>query len=520
MSHGTARRRRLKAIATVVTLALLTACSSSAKPAAAPHPTSTAPIATTPTIAGFRNAGAGVLVAESLPAAVTAETTKAVTAPFPAFTSASEIFQLSTPTEPAAPADIILPLRAPATAEAVPVVFVSSTGTGGWEPLATTVTADGTSVRATTPHFSFFTTLLVPVKELIGAAKDLFDTATSGVTAEAKAPQCDQEAAARQAGWAVASKGPDTLRWCFGLDAHGTHQVMLVNNRRYPLDVSHAGATLVHSGPRDLTDAAHYVPVPTGLVLLFPRDEAVYTTTGPARFRTEVDGLAQSVYALQIGSETAVGLMNKFGLAKGLKAAAVADKLLSFSKCGLTLGHADGGDVLKNCFGDPALLLAAFGAKGLFLAAVMTASGLIQFFHSELNALGDQFNGRDGYSILVTHTAAAEPVGPSCTATEFGKLLDVTHIAGYHCVGRVAIAVGATPTPGLYGGRGQAVSLVFKAAGTRWVVVGGPGGGVFFSAQDLMGVSPSEVVAAGATLKDGAFNLSVPFCGARKGNCP
>lgn len=434
-AHRSGRRRLFTAAATALLLLLATSCSGHTSPAAAPtRSTGTAASSAPAALPGYQSVGAGVLVDSSLPAGTTARVDSNGRAPFPAFTSASDVFEVHVAQEPSAPAKIVLPLRTgTALAGQVPVVLVSETGTGDWQPLATSVVAGGGAVQATTPHFSFFTTLLVPLQDLISAAKDLFDSATSGVVAEAAAPRCDQEAAARQGEWAVTSKGPDTVKWCFGLDADGHHQVTVVNNRRYPLDIAHPGATLLHAGPRDLTDAAHYVPVPKGEVLRFPRDEATFTMTGPARFQTEFDGFAQSVYALQVGSETAVSTLNKFGLAKGLKAAKVADTLMSGSKCALTLGHVDGGEILKNCFNDPARLLAAFGAKGLFLAAVMTAGGLVQFFHSELNALGDQFNSRDSYRITVTSGTSGPLTLSSVRAlATAGTPVSAAELAGYH----------------------------------------------------------------------------------------
>lgn len=391
--------RSAVAVALVMALAMLAGCSG--KPAKVQPARAAAPAPTASPVAGLSDVGAGVLLDTTVADGAEANVASGVRQPY-AYEQLSEVYQVSVVSQPTAGARLAIPVRrAYDVSTDVPVVLVSNSVSGPWQPLAGTLVPGGQLVSAVTPHFSFFTAILVPVTAVIAELTKIFNEATSGALAEAKAPSCAKEKQARTQGWSVASTGQNTVQWCLGVAAGGSRYVTLVNNRRYPLSVAHPGGVEVARSDSASELASYAKFASPGRTLLLPRDRVSYTLTGSAKVRTEFDGSAQSLYALQVGVELAFAFLTKFGLVgnidKGLSVA------LQSTKCVTVLQDiGQTGRILRDCF-DPAMLRQAFGQSGLFLAAIMTVAPVAEFFRSSLNALGDQFNGRDRYGVNVTY---------------------------------------------------------------------------------------------------------------------
>jgi hypothetical protein len=118
------------------------------------------------------------------------------------------------------------------------------------------------------------------------------------------------------------------------------------------------------------------------------------------------------LYQLEFGVTTLVNVLTRFGAGSGLinngkiietgftTIVGYMDKFLTSKNCLNALLTLDPGTFISGCF-SPAQILDAFGWKGLFLAPLLTVGSLVEFFHSELNVIGDQFNDRDKYQILI-----------------------------------------------------------------------------------------------------------------------
>jgi len=113
--------------------------------------------------------------------------------------------------------------------------------------------------------------------------------------------------------------------------------------------------------------------------------------------------MGQSLVALQVGVETLAEILTWFGGSSGNAGFDDVATLLGIESCADALGQGAGA-MLTGCF-SPKEILEVFGAKGLLLAPVMAAGGVVAFFHSELNAIVDQFNGHDNYTVKINVAA-------------------------------------------------------------------------------------------------------------------
>jgi hypothetical protein len=356
--------------------------------------------------AGLTAIGAGAGADPSVAGTLEASEAQGVDAPFDQLDIAGRTIAIDATRQPAGPVTVSLPLTEPPGDDQVLLVATAASPEGPWELVPGRLSEDGRSVLFETPHFSWFTPLLFDLKQIFGGIKDLIDGVTSGATAEAKQPRCTDEQPAREGGWKASSTGPDTLKWCFGIE-DGARIARIVNARRYALVVDHPGGRLIESPTQDW-HAWLSQRVSAKATILPPRERATYSVAGNATFRTEFDGLANSLSQLEVGVETAVAIWTRLGADKKGLVGKLSD-VFDSGKCLGALQHTDnGGTVIQRCLGDAKQLGDALGWKGVALAAVMTSSSLVEFFRSELNALGDQLNGRDKYTLRIRY--AAPPV--------------------------------------------------------------------------------------------------------------
>ena len=176
--------------------------------------------------------------------------------------------------------------------------------------LPTTLTPDHRHVVARVPHFSFISAFVVKVKELATTLKEtILDGLTSNFNAQATPPLCQDESGAREDGYAIASDSKNTIYWCFGVE-DGKRVLRVVNNRRYPLAVSHPGMSVIDTGSTRLDFSRLSRLLSGGQTIISPRDEVVFGVDlepgTQAWLKTELDGLGQSLYQLEVGVSAAV----------------------------------------------------------------------------------------------------------------------------------------------------------------------------------------------------------------------
>lgn len=287
------------------------------------------------------------------------------------------------------------PARCPLTASSLSSPPTSADGP--WEPLETSQDIVDGTIEATTTHFSFFTAIFAPFVDIVKEAKKIFDDATGGFAADAEQLTCQAEPDARLR-VQITSSNSDAIKWCLGVEG-GTTILRVANNRRYSLQASHPGLTVVDAGFDPTSIAAWAAKLDNTYALLSPRRAVTFSVDGAtAGMNTEFNGVADSLYQLQLGVETLIAILGRFGITADKN---VALTLAGAPGCAATIGDPTGGNIIANCF-SPGDILRAFGPKAVFAAAFMAIGPLIEFFHSRFNALGDLISHRDQYSIAIT----------------------------------------------------------------------------------------------------------------------
>lgn len=339
----------------------------------------------------------------------------AVAHPYPELTPLTAVYKVTSSAQPRSEVVIRLPVISPPDPDSIPLAFSAPAPDGPWEPMQTEPGLVDGKVQATTTHFSWFTALLLPVKGLLAEARRVFDDATGGFVAESEQPGCGGEQEARQR-FTVASTSGTTLKWCFGKEGNDV-VLRVVNGRRYPLEASHPG--LVVSEETKYTGFASLARFGSGeIAQLFPGEPVTFRLTGDAgKLQTEFGGSAYGLYQLQVGVETALAFLDRFGFARKGTATSYANTALQSAKCAGTMGNPSGGSIIGNCFG-PREILEAFGAKAVFVAALMAVAPVIAFFETAFSGLGDVATRRDRYSIAIS------PV-PRPTTTQTTRAADI-----------------------------------------------------------------------------------------------
>lgn len=369
-----------------------------------------------------RQVGSGVMVDRPLAgvrihAARTSE-------PFgkPDLPAVSALYRLS-PSGPLPSAvTVTLPLAQPLPEGMTPIVTTAETATGPWTYLPAAPSADRRSVTFSTDHFSLFGVLGLDLLRMLTAFKESFvDVLDGGATAEAARPTCAGENQARGDGYSIRSVSSDALYWCFGME-QGRRVLRLVDNRRYPLTVHHPGLPVREQDRAswgELASLSRLVSGPTSV--LPPRTAISYDVDIPpgrgAKLTTEFDGLGQSLYALQVGLETLAAILTRFGKGsnpklKDFRAVEQMDRLLTKAPCVEAVRAANPIAMVKECL-EPEELVRMFGNAALLIVPLVVFGPLIEFFHSEFNALGDQFDGRSRYALIIAREAAPMSPAPS-----------------------------------------------------------------------------------------------------------
>ena len=361
-----------------------------------------------------RNIGGGVQISgEELPERITAALSPAVVPTIPDLGAGVSTFEIKSSTEPSTSVRLTFPAPPGLTADQVPIVFTSSTEAGPWEPLETSTNAGLTEVTATTPHLSFFTTLLYPISGILGEAKKLFDDATSGIFTEPAPPSCEGGGDASGAPEVTGRQG-DALAYCLGT-SNSLPIVKVVNMRHYPLEVSHPGFDAMDH-TRNSSEFAALARLGSGSVeQLLPGEGVTLKMTSPTgRIASEYGGLAQSLHQLEVGVKLAISILAKFKLGSGAAdVIKVMDSLVGVGDCASALAHPTGGTIIAKCLGAQGLLK-AFGAKAVFAAALLVVAPVIEYFRGAFESVPDLIRGGDNTKIGFSQRGA--PTSPPATS--------------------------------------------------------------------------------------------------------
>jgi hypothetical protein len=425
-----------------------------------------------------------------------AEATHATTAGPPVaggLTTLSPVYDFRPSGPLPAPATVTIPLHPAAPPGEAVVVATAETAAGPWTYLKAKLSPNQTSVTFTTAHFSWYQVLGYDVHKLTSAFKtDFLDQIDGGATTTVTKPTCSGQAQLSDEGYATRTVSKtDTIYWCLGLSG-ATPSLEVVNNRHYPLEILHPHLTVIDPGTIDygqLASLSHFAS--GGFTILAPGDQATFGVAlqpGHAgAVETQMDGFGQSLYALQVGVNTLVEILAKFGLGSEHASVNIASTMLGDTSCLDSIGHGPAA-LLASCF-SPKDLARAFGtAKSVVLIPIIVAGPVVAFFTSEYQALIDQFNSDDKYDLEIVRSAAA-PCSPTvlfqaAVAKEhfnpndpsYAQLgTDGNHPGAYGlvCDGDWAIALISRPNVGTTDGE-----TLFNETGGAWREVGMLGGSV------------------------------------------
>jgi hypothetical protein len=372
--------------------------------------------------------GHGVVVTgDQVPINVQVTEVSSVSQSFRMAVAMGPMLQISPPGPLAKPVELAFKLERPPSDDEAILVATSESPIGPWTLLKPVVSKDKTAATVRTDHFSLWQVITTSISGLVKAfKKEMLDGLSGDLTTEAEKPQCAKEDQARQSGYQITSSAKDTVYWCFGIE-DGKRVLKVVNRRRYPLTMSHPGLTVLSSG-KIWPDISQLARLGSGdRTVLFPFDEVVMQADLPdgssGGISTDFDRLAQTLYTLQVGVDTAAGILTRFGAGEGVisNGAIIKSKfdllvkgmgdVLKADGCSKAVRDLNAGAIFKACF-DPDQIMAAFSWKGLPFALISALGEVVEFFKSSFDAIGDQLNGRSEYQVKIVHTDAGQVIAP------------------------------------------------------------------------------------------------------------
>jgi hypothetical protein len=398
--------------------------------------------------------------------------------------------------------EIRVPISQVPSGDHVVFALTAERAEGPWELLPARI--DGDVVVITTTHLSLFQAFMSLVGAVEKVAREAIDGLTSGAFAEAGPPSCEDEAGARDDGHEISSDDGDTVYWCFGRDTEGRF-LRVVNNRRYALLLSHsADISVLEQAPAslDIVGALSRNLTLDHQVSVAPRDEVTFRVAvepgGSAVVATELDGVGSALAQLQMGVETLVTILTRFGTRHDASARLLS--LLEMPECAEAVARGNAGSIVADCF-DLDTLREVFGwGAAVLLGPVVIAGSLVSYFQSQLNAFGDQRNGRDAYRISIDRedVAPLPPPQPVLRDQGLGPLVVGMSVTDAQATGWLG-----EERPGCLAALG-----IDPAGSERAFALGGPAaptglrGGVVFMDHTLSEIS----VLSGASVA-GAFDL-------------
>lgn len=380
---------------------------------------------------------------------------------------------------------VTMPLSRPAPPGEQVLVVTEETSAGPWTYVPARLTGDRRAVTFETAHFSRFGIIGVGLSELAHAFRTRFiDVVDSGMSATASPPACGSQSAARADGYSIASTDTDAVYWCFGMS--GNQRILkVVNNRQYPLELSHPGLSVVSvSSEKNLSVLSRVYS--GGYTILGPQGQATYEVNVPVNMMggvaTQADMFGEDMYALQSGLTTLSSIVQVLGLKDVTGGLKLFTQVVNRPSCAAALLQGPTA-VLTTCFSAKALGEVFGDALGVVLSSVVAFTSVAQFFRSEFDAGKDLITGKDKYYVTITHeagaaapSASATPSAPAaaCTsaairpgvqasAAQYSMTLD--RIDGYGCSGGFAYVFADVGQ----GGNVNTITVLLKQSGSTWV---------------------------------------------------
>jgi len=311
------------------------------------------------------------------------------------------------------------------------ILAVNQTGRDdGWTLVAPTK-VDGDYAYYATTHLSWWEPLWRDFNNLVKSIVDELKSDLNGLTgdafAEADKPHCDNEQQAKDKGYSINWSGAEVLYYCLGLTGDGKPVATVVNKKRYPVFVNHAGISAPNNPKSKLgleMFGRHAFSGDQTVMMPFDALTLHYNLAqGQSQsFTTKYDGFAQGLNQLEFGVTVAANILTRFGAGEGTisngainadqfdRIANWTSKALQIKDCAnaINTDKPNVGEILSGCF-DPSAIADVFGWKGVILAAAMVAGPVVNFFRSQFDTLGDLLHGKDQEKITVSYNPPVVP---------------------------------------------------------------------------------------------------------------
>lgn len=295
-------------------------------------------------------------------------------------------------------------------------VFIASRDSADdpWQFQPATVIDGGRVATVRVTHFSDWWPFDVNIDAMVKSFQDEVMNALTGGTYNAvDKPHCDNEDTAKTDGFEIKSSSTSTVYWCFGIE-DGQRIVRVVNNRSYPLQLSHQNMS-VKTMPAMQYDFRHLAQFGNTRTILMPGESVTYivkaTPAQKAWVRTEFSGYAQSLYNLDVAVESLITIFAKLG-GKELKGAAVyraMDMFMGFRDCGNDVKAKNYGGMFIHCFSG-ANMVKVFGLKAVLLAPLTAVGTIAAWFKSSTDGVIQMWTGEANYTIVITKSVVSPTV--------------------------------------------------------------------------------------------------------------
>jgi hypothetical protein len=348
---------------------------------------------------------------------------------------------------------------------------------GTWESVPASVDPARSVVAVETTSFSLLGFLQTSTSALRAEATKILDGLVGQVVADIALPACAGEDEARAGGWVINSDDGARVKWCFGIE-NGERIVRVVNGSRYPRIFRVTGATEVHQPTGSWTSAlSEQVSSLAGIDNEYVANpgEAMTVDIGERKvvIESSYDGLAASLFQLQVGTELAVAFLTKFGLGER-NGERYLDAAMNVTDCvssmvppvaNGTFGSVDTGEMLRSCI-LPAVAGAEGGAAGAILSTLIgPVISTVTWVISSANYVADL--GRDSYSVTVTPLPPPSSAGSPPCPPDIGAQLP-RYVYAAMCVGNWAVVLESGCASGHSNG------WIFHSSNDAWQQVGSP----------------------------------------------
>lgn len=381
-----------------------------------------------------RDSGGVGLKGANLPGDLTARKTPTVRPDFTVVTPASDTYELRASTKPES-ITITVPLKAGIryAPEDHFAVAVADSATSKWQllPVEAHLSDDKRQLIATIDYpqlkglatsvgtlelaaasgwRQFFSIVLLDYSSMLSLVKSVAgDVLTGTPLDQAKAPQCDQEAAAKEDGYDIiwASKNTDLVYWCMGIE-NGKRVVKIANRQSYALDLYFGKGATAQQSPW-MAEFSQLARLGTGSnhVIIFPKETVTLNVSLEAgrkvTLTTEYSGLSQALSNLDVSLQSLAFMASKLHVRPSLASGAeMLNSVLNKADCYNAVASGNTAGTVAKCLANAQLTALFSGGVAMALGFITATGQFAEWFIGLTKGVYDSTAGTDVYRVVVS----------------------------------------------------------------------------------------------------------------------